>query len=175
MVYGLTEVLNQMNELGVFSYALPFMIVFAIVFGLLQKIKIFGAEDKAKGINAIIAVGIGGMSLLFDKVPTFFATIFPIFGIGLAVFLVLIIALGFFMMGDDGEGKDKLQWIGWLVGIGVVVWAFNEWGFLFGGYFGAGNLSFFLQEYFPMILVVGLIAWGIIAIVGGKSKESKGP
>lgn len=166
MAYSITEVLNQMNELGVFSYVFPFMIVFAIVFGLLQKIKVFGQEDKAKGINAIIAIGIGFLSLLNDQVPTFFATIFPKFGIGLAVFLVLIIALGFFLIGENGDGKNKLQWVGWAVGIGVVVWAFDEWGYFFGG---GSEFGFWLQEYFPAVLVLGAIAWGIITVVGKSS------
>ena len=166
MAYGLTEILNQMNNLGVFSYAFPFMIVFAIVFGLLQKTKIFGEAAQAKGINAIIAIGIGAMSLLYDEVPTFFATIFPKFGIGLAVFLVLVISLGFFTMGENGEGKEKMQWIGWVVGLGVVIWSFNTWGYRFGG-----NFSYWMQEYLPMILVIGLIGWGIYAIVGGGKKK----
>ncbi len=171
MAYGITEALDKLGELGVFSYALPFMIVFAIVFGILQKTKIFGAEDKVKGINAIIAVGVAGLSLLYDQVPTFFATIFPKFGIGLAVFLVLVIALGFFFIGDDGSGKDKMQWIGWLVGIGVVIWAFDEWNWS-NNFLGGSNFGSRLQEYFPAILVLGLIAWSIVAVVGGKPGKS---
>lgn len=169
MAYGLTEVLNQMNELGVFSYALPFMIVFAIVFGILQKTRIFGDETKAKGINVIIAVGIAGLSLLYDVVPTFFATIFPKFGVGLAVFIVLIIALGFFLMGENGEGKDKLQWIGWVVGIGVVIWAFNEWSYLFTS---GWSLGYWFEDYLPIIIVVGIIAWAIYAAMGGGKRKS---
>ncbi len=166
MAYGLTEVLNKMNEMGIFSYAFPFVIVFAIIFGLLQKIKIFGEPTEAKGVNAIIAVGIGALSLLYDQVPTFFATIFPKFGIGLAVFLVLVIFLGFFYMGSDGKPSDDMKWIGWIIGIGVIIWTFNEWGYLFAG---GGDFGYWLQEYLPMILVVGGLAWGIKSVVGGES------
>jgi hypothetical protein len=164
MAYGLTEALNKMNELGVFSYALPFMIIFAIIFGLLQKVKIFGDPDKAKGVNVIIAIGVAGMSLLYDMVPTFFAEIFPRFGIGLAVFLVLIISLGFFLMGENGEKKGDLQWIGWVVGIGVVVWAFSSWG---PRVLGGWSLGYWFEDYLPMILVLILIGWGISAVIGG--------
>lgn len=171
MAYGITEALNKMNEMGVFSYVFPFMIVFAIVFGLLQKTKIFGDEEKAKGINAIIAVGIGFLSLLNDTVPTFFANIFPKFGVGLSIFLVLIILIGFFVLGDNGEGKNNLRWIGWVLGIGIVIWAFDEWGYYFWGGTGFG---WWLEEYLPALIVLGLIVWGIIAVVGGgKGSNSK--
>jgi len=169
MAVGLTQVLNQMNELGIFSYVFPFMIVFAIVFGLLQKIRIFGDLEKSKGINAIIAVGIGALSLLYDQVPTFFSVIFPKFGIGLAVFLVLAIALGFFYMNDEDKHKNhkNMSWIGWIVGIGVVIWAFSEWGNKFGGFLGMDSVGYGLQEYLPMIIVIAIIIIGIALGVGG--------
>lgn len=171
MAYGLTEALNKMNELGIFSYALPFMIVFAIIFGLLQKTKILGEPQQTKGINVIIAVAVAGISLMFDVVPTFFQTIFPKFGVALAVFLVLMIFLGFFFMNGEGVATEKLKWIGWVLGLGVVIWAFSEWnGF---GVFG-GNFGFILQEYLPMFIVIGLIVWGIVAVVGGSSSSGGG-
>jgi hypothetical protein len=169
MAYGVTEALNKMNELGVFSYVLPFMIIFAIIFGLLQKTKIFGPEEKAKGINAIIAVGIGLLSLMYDTVPVFFANIFPKFGVGLAVFLVLVISLGFFFINSEGKMDSKMNWIGWVIGIGVVLWALEEFQW-FGG-FGGGSFGFFLSEYFPAIVVLGLIIAGIVAVVGGNKKS----
>lgn len=164
MTYTITDFLNQMNELGVFSYVLPFMLVFAIVFGLLQKTRIFGDENKARGINAIIALAVAGISLLFDAVPLFFSNIFPKFGIGLAVFLVLIIVLGFFFNPNDDNKKGPLLWIGWFVGIGVVLWALSEWNDM-GGF---GNFGFgFLSDYLPLIIVVILVVVAIIFIVGG--------
>lgn len=163
MAYSITDLLNQLNELGFFSYVLPFLIVFAIVFGLLQKTQIFGSEDKAKGVNSIIAVGVAGMSLLYDIVPTFFSTIFPRFGVGLAVFLVLIIALGFFYTQEGGDGLKSLMWVGWIVGVGTVLWTFNEWQW----YGGGSNLGFLIQQYLPLIIVLAIIGGGIAAVLKG--------
>jgi hypothetical protein len=50
--------------------------------------------------------------------------VFPRFGVGLSLFLVILIFLGFFY--PQQEGKDwssKVAWIGWVVGIGVFIWA----------------------------------------------------
>jgi len=85
-----TDVLNTWDQYGVFSYVIPFLIIFAVVFGILQKSKIFGTEEKAKGINAILGLAIGLAALQFDFVSTFFATIFPRFGVGIAILLIFI-------------------------------------------------------------------------------------
>lgn len=163
---SITEILNQWAAMGVFSYVFPFLLIFAVVFGILQKAKIFGDETKAKGINAIIALAIGFLSLQFDFVSTFFATIFPRFGVGLAVFLVLVIAIGFFYPTEDP--KNSLKWIGFLVGIGVVVWAITNWNFWMGGNY---DISWWLQEYFWPLIILVVVIGGIVWII--KSGESK--
>ena len=141
MVTTITEVLNIWNEIGVFSYVIPFLLIFAVVFAILDKTKMLsGKDDENRTIVAIIAVAIGLLSLQFDFVSEFFAVIFPRFGVGLALFLVIIIFLGFFYP----EGKDgwstKVAWVGWAVGIGVFIWALSSWDewssqAAFGGWF----------------------------------------
>jgi hypothetical protein len=156
MAYSLSiqQILNTWAEQGVFSYLFPFLIIFAVVFAILQKTDLFAGRDKdgksaknVNGINAIIAVSVAFISLLNDYVSTFFATIFPKFGIALAIMLVLLIILGF--VGKNGEA-DK---VGWILGIGVIIWAWSEWDNMFGGGF---EFTYFLDQYF----------WGIILLVG---------
>ena len=136
MVTTITDVLNIWNEIGVFSYMVPFLLLFAVIFAILEKSKILG-ENKT--IMSIVSASIGLLSLQFDFVSEFFAVIFPRFGIGISIFLVLLIMIGFFFP-DDKENKNT-QWIGWVVGVGVVVWALSEWdqwndSLGFGGWFG---------------------------------------
>lgn len=171
MVYNLADVLNKLNEMGFFSYVFPFTLIFSIVFGLLQKIKVFGDPDETKGINIIIAVSVGLLSLSNDYVSTFFATIFPKLGIAMGVFLILVIFLGFFLVGSDGTVPDNIKWIGWILGLGVVVWAFSEWGDKFRGIFGIGDMGSVLIEYLPLISVFGLIIWVVFSAGGRKQKR----
>jgi hypothetical protein len=163
----ITEVLNNWDSYGVFSYVLPFLIIFAVVFGILQKSKIFGEAKEVKGINAVLAVAIGLTSLQFDFVSTFFATIFPRFGVGLSILLVLIIFLGLFLTDDDRKkSHGGLKAVGWIVGVLVVFWALSEWNF-WGDSFGLG---YWLQDYFWTIIIVIAIVGGIIGVMkGGKS------
>lgn len=164
---SITEILNQWAAMGVFSYVFPFLLIFAVVFGILQKAKIFGEAEKTKGINAIIALAVGFLSLQFDLVSTFFATIFPRFGVGLAVFLVLIIAIGFFYNPGNDKDKSKVVWIGFVVGIGVVIWAITNWNFWMSGNY---NISWWLQEYFWPLIILAVVIGGIIAIVRSGDK-----
>jgi len=91
---GFGGFLNTLSGLGFFNYALPFLLIFALVFGILMKMNLF--KENTKGIAAIIAIAVGLMALQFNAVPEFFSKIFPSFGIGIAIILVVIILVGFF-------------------------------------------------------------------------------
>lgn len=163
MATTITDVLNIWNEIGVFSYVIPFLLIFAVVFAILKKTSILG--DNNDGILAIISVAIGLLSLQFDFVSVFYADIFPKFGIGLSIFLVLIIFIGFFM--PSGFTED-MSWIGYIIGIGVVIWALNSWsdwvGYGFGGWF---------DEYFWSLVILGAIVAIILGVTSDPEKKAK--
>jgi len=157
------------NEIGIFSYVIPFLLIFAVVFAILDKTKLLSGkgDDENKAIIAIIAVSIALLSLQFDFVSVFFATIFPRFGIGISVFLVFIIFVGFFLP-DRKDGKDVPGGvIGWIVGIGVIIWAFSSWGQWTSGS-GVGG---WFAEYIWAIIILGVIIGLIIWVSKGKKKE----
>ncbi len=164
MATTITDVLNIWNENGVFSYVIPFLLIFAVVFAILKKTKILG--DDNDGILAIISVALGLLSLQFDMVSDFYAIIFPRFGIGLSLFLVLIIFIGFFFPKDADIGKMKV--VGYIVGVGSVLWAFNSWGewsqFGFGGWF---------TENFWAIVILLIVVGTVIGVTSKNKDESK--
>ena len=104
----ITNILNVWNDLGVFAYVLPFLMIFAVVFGLLNKTNILGEN---KGVQATVALSIGLLSLQSNYVANFFATIFPYFGMGLAVLLVALILMGFIFE------SDKAKWVWFSIGL----------------------------------------------------------
>jgi len=86
------DVMNQWQNVGIFSILLPFLLIFALVFGILEKTGLF--ENKNKALNPIIGFVVALMAIQFEIVPQFFSVIFPKLGVGLAIVLVAIILLG---------------------------------------------------------------------------------
>ena len=158
-----TDFLNWFNQFGGFSYIIPFLLIFAVVFAILDKSKILGQERR---LISIISIAIGLLSLQFDFVSEFFAIIFPRFGIGISIFLALLIFIGFFYPEENNKWKGRVVWIGFLVGIGVVIWAlssWDQWGYYagFGGWFG---------ENIWALIVLGVIVALIFWVKGGKDE-----
>lgn len=156
----ITDILNQWDQIGVFTYVIPFLLIFAVVFAMLQKTRVLGDNRTVQGI---VGVSIGLLALQFDFVSTFFAEIFPRFGVGLAIFLIFIILIGFFHKADNEGNLTGVKWIGYLCGIGVVVWAVSSWNFWRDNW----SLGWWFSEYFwPLIILAGVI---IIIVTIGRS------
>jgi len=164
MVTTVTDVLNIWNEIGVFSYVIPFLLIFAVVYAILDKTGMLG-ENRT--IESIVAAAIGLLALQFDFVSEFFAVIFPRFGIGISIFIVMLIMLGFFYPNELGRGK--VAWIGWTVGIGVVIWALSAWDEWSGS---SGFGGFFVENIWSIIVLAVLITIIFVTAKSGKKSGS---
>ncbi len=158
---SIDEILWYWQDIGVFRYALPFLLIFAMVFGILTKSRIFGEN---KGVNVVIALAVGLLALQFEFVPEFFSTIFPYAGIGIAAILVGLILTGLFH-------SDKNWWsyiffgLGMLTAVIVVLSSLSsyEWG---GGWWW--------QESWEAIVTFGiLIGLMLLVILATRSEGGK--
>ena len=156
------NILNIWEQAGIFSYAIPFLLIFALVFGILSRMSLFKKSDGTPNtvISAIIALAVALMALQFPYVSMFFAELFPALGIGLAIILVILIVSGLFI---DPENK------GWMVGlmvvsiivvIGVLLSASRSAGFIFGTWW---------RYNWPTLLGIGIFIAMIIAIIAASS------
>jgi len=162
----ITDILNIWNNMGVFSYVIPFLLIFAVIYAILDKTKMFSGDSENRGIIAIIAVSISLLSLQFDFVSNFFAIIFPRFGVGLSLFLVALIFLGFFFSPKEGESWGKnVSWIGWVIGIGVIIWALSAWGGYYGYYGGYYGFGWWFDYYLWEFVILGIIIAAIYFVV----------
>ena len=158
----LGDLLTKWEQAGFFSYLLPFLLLFALVFGILTKINIF--KDN-KMVNGIIALSVSLMALQFNFVPDFFSQVFPRVGVGLAVILVLLIVVGLFA----DEKSNAVNYV--LLGVGVIIvgmviiqsagalgWASGQW--------WEDNWQMVIGAIFLLILV---------SIIIGSGSGNKGP
>ena len=158
----ITNIFAYWEQIGVFSYILPFLMIFALVFGILMRMGIF-KENKA--VSAIVALAVGLLSLQFDFVPRFFSEIFPRFGVGLAIILVLLILVGMF----TDPSKPGLMYM--FLGIGIVITAviFIQTSSVLGS--GVGD---WIQQNWASalaaIIIIVLVIVAIAATLGAKVK-----
>ncbi|HLD97854.1 MAG TPA: hypothetical protein VI815_00855 [Candidatus Nanoarchaeia archaeon] len=163
MAVTITEILQQWADYGIFYYVLPFLLIFALVFAILQKVKVMGKENEGRGINAVIALAVALLSLQFDYVPLFFSVIFPKLGMGLAILLVALILIGLFVDYTQYRGQMYI-----FLGIGgvtagiVVLSTLSDYSWWTGS---------FWHENISAIVALGIII-GFVAIVINSSKPA---
>lgn len=103
-----------------FNIIFPFLLVWALVFALLQKTKLVGSDRV--GINAIIALAFAFMVSLSDAAVQIINFMIPWFTIAIIFFLLIILIFQIFGAGEKDifayVQKDK--GIGWII-IGIVL------------------------------------------------------
>jgi len=158
------DFLNYLDQAGFFSYLLPFLLIFALVFGILTQIGIFQGRDRGEGgnkaINGIIALVVSLMSLQFEFVPRFFAEIFPRFGIGITILLIIIIFVGMFIDPETNGLMYVFMAIGGIIVIIVLIQTAGEVGW---------SAGYWWEENWPMVagIIFILVVLAIIVGAGG--------
>lgn len=156
MYYGFTQLdalLQMWASFGVFSVLIPFVLVFAVVFAILEKSRILGAH---RGIDIIVSMAVALLALQWDFMPRFFAEIFPRLGMAIAVLLSLVILVGMFITTQSRNVYYIiLASIAFIIFIIMLIQTY-------GGF--AWTSSWFWQQWRSQI-IVGLIIIGIIVVV----------
>lgn len=162
------DLLFRLEQAGAFSYIIPFLLIFALVFGILTRTQIF--KDN-KTINAVLALAVGLLALQFHFVPIFFSEIFPRLGIGLAIILSFLILVGLFLPEDNNKYANWLLLILSVVIFVVVLSQSAIWsGLGTGGYW-----TWFIYDNWAnvvfWIVILGIVI-AVINSVGPKKKIS---
>ncbi|MBD3247583.1 hypothetical protein GF378_03115 [Candidatus Pacearchaeota archaeon] len=151
-------------------FALPFLLIFFIVFALLEKTKLLG--DGKKQVNALVAFVIGLLAI---------SVAYPIEAINnLILFLTVAIVVAFvglilwgFVSG--GEAKVENKAIKWIIGVVIaiaLIWAalwatklaLPFYDFLFGQ---AWSKTFWTNVAFIAVVAIAL---AVVLITGAKGK-----
>ena len=96
----LEQLLQSWAQHGVFTVLIPFILIFAVVFAILERSKVLGNKPA---INAIVAISLGLLSLQLDVYrQLFYAQLFENFGTGLLILIVLLVLTGLFITDANG-------------------------------------------------------------------------
>ncbi|MFB6076843.1 MAG: hypothetical protein ABEK12_01790 [Candidatus Nanohaloarchaea archaeon] len=170
----LDQVIANFRDIGVFQYVLPFLIVFAAVYGILGRLELF---DENEQVNGIIAVVAGLFVANFAATTTFslglyLSNFFGAFAVVLVFLLGVLLAVG--AAGEDEETMESIQkWFMYLAALAVVAVFVSRGGLTFLGVKAPSVKPFLSGTMFWTVLVV-LGAIGLIWWVTGGGEEAGG-
>ena len=144
---GLIDFFALAQQAGIFHFYLPFVLVFAIFYGLLTKSKVFGEDKISKRLNAIIAlvaalyvVGFTPVGVQLISFADYIATLFTDAAVVIVTLLVFLMIV-FMLIPTKNLGKLEGWWRALILIAAVIALAlfFNAGG---GAIFGfVGNLG----------------------------------
>ncbi len=165
---GLAEIITGAKEYGIFDFFLPFILTFAIFYGLLIKTKIFGqGEDKQptrfnKTISMVISLVIAAYVMIYTPVGITLSGFFA--DLSAQTLVVVMSLLGFLMIMylmmnvlQPGATWDVKRF-GWLVVIIAVVLGV-------GVFLSSGGAAIFPGIKTPITINLGNIDPGTLAVI----------
>ncbi len=164
MVFGsIADILLQWEKIGFFQFILPFLLIFAVVFGILSYMKIFG-DNKA--IHVIIALILGLLAIRAGFFSAFLAEMAPRLGVGLTILLAILILIGLFVP----EGQQKtIGWILMAVAVIILIVILSQLYDIFG-YF-SGSLGYTSSELIGWVTMIALLIAIVIAAVVASQRD----
>lgn len=147
---------------------LPFLLVFTLIFAILEKTKILG--DGKRQIDAIVALVIGLIFVAFGTATDIVVRMIPILGIALVVILVFMILLGSLFQ----PGQFKIEgWLKIVIGVLIAIVVAATVLILTGGLdfiinFIYGDNTGILINGFLIAVIIGAI---LLVVFGGKGNS----
>lgn len=176
----LGDAVDLLQSMGFFDVVLPFLLVFTIVYGILEKTKIFGTEESngkerpKKNLNAMFAFVIAFFVLAAKEIVASIQTSLPMVALVLVAIICFLMLVGSFVSGEK-EFNFMDTFKGWQGGIAIVfiiailaIFA-NSFGLLdtLYKYISGGGNDFFIISVF--LSVIG----GIVLFVFNSDSGSK--
>jgi len=112
------NVLALLQTFGFFRVVLPFLLVFSIVYAVLQKTKVLGEPDRTKTISSIIALVMAFFFIAYTPVVNAIAVLLP-----QASFLLIVIVLIMMILALIGVKFETVfeKPSMWMLGLAVIV------------------------------------------------------
>src|SRR3990167_5709040 len=104
MATQIGDIILYLQQLGVYDYFLPFLLIFAIIFAILEKTKILGGgtEGPKTNINAVISMVIGLLLVVQQNIVSIINSFLP--RASLIIIIILISMLVISLVGGSSAG-----------------------------------------------------------------------
>ena len=116
------DFIANLEDIGFFEVALPFLLVFTITFAILQKIKIFGAAGK--NFNAVVALVMAFLVVRTDTIVEVMNLFLPQISLISIIIVVTLLLVGILLNKPDTGLTGPLGVIGIILTLGGIAFAF---------------------------------------------------
>ena len=135
MATALGNAIDFLTAFGFFDVVLPFLLVFTVTFGVLEKSNLFGAGKK--NLNAMLAFTVGFLVVAATQITQAIQLSIPKVAFMLIVLISLLILVGS-MMAPHAAGLDfwaqlhrYVKWpVGFIIGVSVLAIFLSSVGWL---------------------------------------------
>lgn len=157
----LGTLVENLNRMGFYGFVLPWLLVFALVYGLLSAISEKTKMDKR--VNGLIALAIAFFITAYSNIGAFFIGLFGASSMIIAVALMIMLFFAVFGLVPD---VSKTEWIIAIVIIGLILL------FVIGGSVIEGvRLS---SDVIGILFMVFLIVFAINFVTKKEEKQPPG-
>ena len=168
MPADLYDAVLSLQQLGIYEVILPFLLVFTISYGILQRVSIFG---KQKSINTILALAIGLLFLQNEYLVVSLNRFLPNVSFIILLVIMFLLLVGIFAGPAKPWGKDALT-VAFIFSIIAIITALST--DLLPGEFTASIFEFWTAISPPTrSLIVFIILILIVVAVISHEKEDK--
>ena len=151
-----TILVGNLKQLGFFGFFLPFLLMFAVSYGLLLKSKVLGENPKIIGVVSLLlgffVIGFGG-----PMMGGFFVNLFGLAAIILGGILVIVLLIGM-TGGDISKIAENKIVTAIVVGIGILLFV--------SAIEGATGARLISNEFVATILVMIIMGISVMFIAG---------
>ncbi len=174
------EAFGQLEYLGLFDIILPFVLIFTVVFAIMQKVKIFGTDESVKKYNVVVAL-VMGAAVVFPHVMGYYppdGDIVTIINQSLPNVSVVLIAvvMALLIIGVMGKrfeigGNSLSGWIA-MAAFAIVIYIFGN----SANWWNRPEWLYFLDNPDMMALIIVILVFAVIiwfVTKGEKTTEEK--
>jgi hypothetical protein len=160
------QIIATLQNLGFYSFLLPWLFTFAVVYGLLVASKLFGEANKR--VSAALALVLAFFVTAYSGqwMATFFSNIFG--GSMIIVAGILVILLFILMVGKNPQDIAKTGTIVALVVIGIVLWILST-----GAASGFGAALLLSHDLVALVLLIIVLVTAVWLITKPEKKEEE--
>ncbi|HLD97853.1 MAG TPA: hypothetical protein VI815_00850 [Candidatus Nanoarchaeia archaeon] len=151
----------------------PFLLIFTLIFAILQRSKILG--DNKKQIDALVALSVALIAVAFSYATGIISKLMPFLAVAVVILLVFLILYGFVASSNE-KGliiPPSVQW-GFFVLIVIaviiaVIWATGQLDTVYGWVVNGGQPTGIATNILLVAIIVGAM---IVVLAPWKKKDS---